>query len=100
MAPEAIITGIGAVLTGLTGLVVAWSGLRKTRNLQLREDLDTCWTEQQHTHTRFLAALAHLSRLEELLAGHGLPVPMRPENLEPGHTAVLMTGGRHRLVAG
>lgn len=87
MAPEAVGTAVSAVLTGLGGLILAWSGLRRTRNTQLREDLSTCWDEQQRTHSRFLDALEHVARLEEQLAGNGIKVPSRPPTLVPGYTS-------------
>lgn len=99
MAPEAWGTAIGAVLTGLTGVIVAWSGLRRTRNTQLREDLDLCWVEQQRLRGRFLAALGHIGRLEELLAYRGATIPMRPSSLEPEPTTTPLSDWRPRHAA-
>ena len=99
MAPEAWGTAAGAVLTGLTGVIVAWSGLRRTRNTQLREDLDLCWDEQRQHRSRFLAALGHISRLEELLAGNRVAIPMRPRNLDPGPTGEPSSEWRPRHAA-
>lgn len=99
MAPEAWGTAISAVLTGFGGLILAWSGLRRTRNTQLREDLQICWDEQQSIRSRFLDALQHVARLEELLAGRGIKIPARPPSLDPGPTQEPQSVGRHRHVA-
>lgn len=99
VAPEAIGAVILSSFTGLTGLVVAWSGLRRNRTAQMREDLRACWEEQQLTRTKFLSVLAHVSRLEELLAYHGLPVPARPSTLDPGPTDSSPTAWRPRHAA-
>jgi hypothetical protein len=100
MAPEAIGTVIVSTLTGITGLVVALSGLRRTRNTQLREDLDICWEEQQHARMQFLAALEHLSGLEELLAANRMKIPQRPPSLDPGRTGKPLSGAQPRHSAG
>jgi hypothetical protein len=99
MAPEAWGTAISGVLTGLGGLILAWSGLRRTRNTQLREDLDLCWDEQQQIRSRFLEALEHVARLEEQLAARGIKVPMRPASLEPGRTTEQQNEWRPRHAA-
>lgn len=85
MAPEAWGAAIGATLTGLTGLVVAVSGLRKVRNAQLREDLQACYAEQERLRARHLAALGHIGYLEEHLTNHRVAVPQRPPILAAGH---------------
>lgn len=99
MAPEAWGTAISAVLTGFGGLILAWSGLRRTRNTQLREDLQLCWDEQQQVRSRFLDALQHVARLEELLASRGIRVPMRPPSLAPELTPEPRNAGQPRHAA-
>jgi len=99
MALEAIGTVIGATLTGLTGLIVAWSGFRRSRDQQIREELDQCWEEQQRDRSRFLAALRHLGLLEELLVAHRVEVPPRPDILGPGSTDEPAGAWRPRPVA-
>lgn len=99
MALEAIGTVIGATLTGLTGLIVAWSGFRRSRDQHTREELDQCWEEQQRTRSRFLAALAHIGRLEELLIANRVKVPQRPQVLDPGFTDEPSSGWQPRHAA-
>lgn len=86
MAPEAWGALVGTALTGISGLILAASGYRRTRDTQLREDLETCYRESQTTRGRFHAALLHLATLEDLLAINGLKVPQRPTSLEAGST--------------
>lgn len=86
MAPEAIGAVIASSLSGIAGLILAWSGLRRTRNTQLREDLQTCWEEHQRARSRFLGALVHIGRLEDLLAINRIRIPARPPSLDPGLT--------------
>lgn len=99
MAPEAWGTAVSAVLTGLGGVILAWSGLRRTRNTQLREDLNQCWDEQQQAHSRFLAALEHVARLESLLAGRGIKVPSRPPDLDLARISEQPTAWKPRHAA-
>ena len=86
MAPEAWITLVGSTLTGISGLILAVSGYRRTRNTQIREDLEQCWQEQQRLRTKLHEALGHVGTLEELLAMNRVKVPGRPPSLDPGRT--------------
>ena len=87
MAPEALGVLIGASATGISGVILAISGYRRTRAAQLREDLAECWQEQRATRERLRGALNHLTALENLLAAHRIEVPPRPASLDPGSTA-------------
>lgn len=87
MAPEAWGALVGTALTGISGLVLAVSGYRRTRDAQTREDLEGCYREQQAVRGRLHDALWHLGRVEDLLAMNRIKVPQRPPSLDPGHTA-------------
>lgn len=97
MAPEAWGVLVGTTLTGISGLILAASGYRRTRDTQLREDLESCYRESQTLRGRLHSALLHLGGLEDLLAMNKVRVPARPASLDPGYTAVPPEGwqGRH-----
>jgi hypothetical protein len=86
MAPEAWGALVGTALTGISGLVLAASGYRRTRDTQLREDLEACYKESQSLRGRFHAALLHLGTVEDLLAMNKVKVPARPLSLDPEPT--------------
>jgi hypothetical protein len=86
MAPEAWGALVGTALTGISGLVLAVSGYRRTRDTQLREDLQQCYQESKANRGRLHDALYHLGTLEDLLAMNGVKVPQRPASLDPDST--------------
>lgn len=86
MAPEAWGALVGTALTGISGLILAASGYRRTRDAQMREDLEACYKESQMVRGRLHDALLHLGRVEDLLAMNRVKVPARPPSLDPGST--------------
>lgn len=86
MAPEAWGALVGTALTGISGLILAASGYRRTRDTQLREDLQACYRQAQTVRTRLHSALLHLGTVEDLLAMNKVKVPARPANLDPDYT--------------
>jgi hypothetical protein len=97
MAPEAWGALVGTALTGISGLVLAVSGYRRTRDTQLREELAQCYLEGVGSRRKLHDALYHLGGLETLLAMHGMKVPARPASLDPGSTTAPLEEwqGRH-----
>lgn len=87
MAPGDWTAVIGATATGITGIIVALSGLRRQRSAQLREELERCWNEGQATRDRLLAALSHIGSLEEAMTVARLSIPTRPPILGAGPTS-------------
>jgi hypothetical protein len=86
MAPEAWGALVGTALTGISGLILAASGYRRTRDTQMREDLEGCYRESHIVRGRLHDALLHLGSVEDLLAMNGVKVPQRPPSLAPGST--------------
>lgn len=97
MAPEAWGALVGTALTGISGLILAASGYRRTRDTQLREDLEACYRESQTIRGRLHSALLHLGTVEDLLAMNRVKVPQRPVSLDPDSTSAPpdASGGRH-----
>jgi hypothetical protein len=99
MAPEAWGALVGTALTGISGLILAASGYRRTRDTQMREDLEGCYRESQTVRGQLHETLLHLGRVETLLAVNGIKVPTRPPSLDPGHTAASPATWRPRHAA-
>ena len=83
MAPEAWAAIIAASGAAISGVIVAFSGYRRTRTTQIREDLEECWQEQARLRTKLHDTLHHAGRLEVLLAMNRIKVPARPLSLVP-----------------
>lgn len=73
---------IGSVFSGLVLLVGALATYTANRSRRLGEDQRALRKQARSYQRRFLAAMAHIFRLEVELAEKGLPVPARPGVLE------------------
>jgi hypothetical protein len=72
---------VGAVFTGLTGVLLAVGGLlqqRSNRKIAHAEETEKALERQ---NTRMRVALAHVAKLEEELAAKGVNAPERPKEL-------------------
>jgi hypothetical protein len=99
MAPEAWAAIIGSTGAALSGVIMAFSGYRRSRAAQDREDLQECWREQERLRTKLHDTLHHTGRLEELLAMNRIKVPARPPSLVPEVTPVPPESWRQRDAA-
>jgi len=75
MEPETV----GALLTGLTSLVVAVGGVLIARQRRAVEDVDTLKREIKTIRVRFEEALGYIYRLRETMLTRGLEPPPIPE---------------------
>src|SRR5687767_3864289 len=88
MAPEAWAAIIGSAGAAISGVIVAFSGYRRTRTTQIREDLQECWREQERLRRKLHDTLHHAGRLEDLLSMNRIKVPARPPSLVPELTPI------------
>lgn len=73
---------IGSVFSGLVLLVGALATFTANRSRRLGEDQRALRRQARSYQRRFLAAMAHIFKLEVELAERGLAVPVRPGVLE------------------
>jgi hypothetical protein len=73
---------IGSVFSGLVLLVGALATYTATRSRRLGEDQRVLRRSFRDLQKKYLAAIAHLFKLETELAERGLEVPARPAALE------------------
>jgi hypothetical protein len=96
---------IGAVFTGLIGLVAGFSTWTAARSRRVVEDQRLLRKQVRVLQRQLVATVEHIFALELLMAQHGLPVPERPAILEanpdddegdaPDRAPDRTRGGRH-----
>lgn len=78
MSPELL----GSIFSGLVLVIGALATYTAARSRRVGEDTRTLRRQARAYQKRFLAAMAHIFRLEVDLAERGIPVPPRPAALE------------------
>lgn len=78
MSPELL----GSIFSGLVLVIGALATYTAARSRRVGEDTKTLRRQARSYQKRFLAAMAHIFRLEVDLAERGIPVPPRPAALE------------------
>lgn len=73
---------LGSVFSGLVLVIGALATFTASRSRRVSEDTRTLRKQARSFQRRFLAAMAHIFKLEVELAERGLPVPPRPDSLE------------------
>jgi hypothetical protein len=95
---------IGAVFTGLIGLVAGFSTWTASRSRRVLEDRRLLRRTVRTLQKQLVATVEHVFALELILARHGIPAPDRPAILEAtpdedpsdqADRAPDRTGGRH-----
>lgn len=75
-------TVIGAVFTGLTGLIAGLAAYTASRQRRVAEDQRVLRRQVRTLQKQLVVTLEHIFALELSMAQHGLPVPDRPKILE------------------
>lgn len=75
-------TVIGAVFTGLTGLIAGLAAFTASRQRRVTEDQRVLRRQVRTLQKQLVATVEHIFALELSMAQHGLPVPDRPKILE------------------
>lgn len=73
---------LGSIFSGLVLVIGALATFTATRSRRVSEDTRTLRKQARDYQKRFLAAMAHIFKLEVDLAERGIPVPPRPAVLE------------------
>jgi hypothetical protein len=78
MDVAAVITGAGAVATGLGGTLIVVRELRRKDRLEMKDSMDEMSTDLAHLREDLLACRRYCYRLMEILAEHGMESPPMP----------------------
>ncbi|MGH4015487.1 MAG: hypothetical protein ACREX8_10770 [Gammaproteobacteria bacterium] len=81
MSPETI----GAIFTGLTGLVAALAAYAANRGKRTAADVHLLRRQVRRLERLSAAAVGHIFKLEMVMSGHGFRLPTRPHELEEFH---------------
>lgn len=73
---------VGSIFSGLVLLVGALATYTASRSRRVGEDARTLRRDLRALQKRYVAALAHIFRMETTLANRGLDIPARPAELE------------------
>ena len=90
------LTGLGARISTLTGLLVAGGSILLQRQRRSAIDVDTMERELEIRTEQYQAALRHIGTLEEERANDGKATIRRPPQLRAGYFQGQLTRGRGR----
>jgi hypothetical protein len=83
--PAIDLTGVGALVSALTGLLVAAGSVLLQRQRRSAVDADEMEDELEVRTRQYQAALRYIRTLEDDRANQGLPTLRRPAELRPGY---------------
>lgn len=91
------LTGVGALVSALTGLLVAAGSILLQRQRRSVVDADEMEVELEVRTRQFQSAMRHIRILEDDRATHTSLEPLeRPDELQPGYLRQQRRGGRRR----
>lgn len=78
MSPEAIFTGIGAILTGATGVALLVHEFRRKDRREMQKAIDELEAELAVLQHDYLVLRKFLMQISQLLIDHGIDAPEIP----------------------